>query len=135
MKKLGLALLATSLFLVTGCDFKGFTISPQGESQKTANEPVIQVFTSNPSSGGTWDQSFTFSVEATSPGQTLLKYNWSATKGTLTSTTGKLISWQPPKEAGTFSVQVSVIDTVTGGQAVAAANITISNEGSVTVVK
>lgn len=135
MKKLGIVLLATSMLIVAGCDFKGLTVTPQGEQKTTARDPVVNVFTSNPATSGSWDQGFTFQVEAYAPSGNVLKYNWTATGGTLSATSGKLISWQPPKKAGTYVVSVSVIDVEAGTQAVSSANITITEDGSVNVAK
>lgn len=119
-----------------GCTAQGFSFTPTGQATPApSKQPIVQSFTSNPSSGGDWTQVYTFNVQAHSPGNNVLSYQWTATGGTLSSTTGQLTSWTPPKKEGTYTVQVQVLDSVTGGSAAAAANITVNGSGSVTIAQ
>jgi hypothetical protein len=104
-------------------------------SANTGREPVIHAFDYSPKIIDA-NSAITFTVVASDPGQRPLQYNWSATKGLLSSTTGQAVSWRPVKADGTLdggiaSVTVIISDgtyTTTGSL-----NINVAN-GTATLV-
>jgi len=95
-----------------------------------ARNPVIQAFTANPSNFVEAGQPITFQVVAHDPGNQPLQYNWAATGGTLSTTTGQLVIWNPPTKAGTYTVQ-TMISNARGGATSGSQNLIVKADGSI----
>jgi hypothetical protein len=130
---------ATSLLLsglcglmLTGCTFTsaGGNINPAA-SQADANSPIIQALSANPIAI-TKSQVLTVTIKAYDPKQQALDYTWSATGGTLSSTTGQLVQWTPPTTAGAYTISVLVTNG-TGGSSAGSLNLTVDEAGNGTV--
>ena len=100
-------------------------------------QPIIQQFTSNPTQITQKDEIITFNVIAIDADNDILKYVWSATKGTLSSTEGLSVSWTPQKSDGTLETGTAVISVTIndgkGGTDTASLNIIIDASGSAKV--
>ncbi len=94
-----------------------------------ARNPVIQAFTANPGNFVPAGQPITFQVVAHDPADQPLQYNWSATGGTLSATTGQLIVWTPPEKAGTYTVS-TMISNARGGATSGHQNLIVQADGS-----
>jgi hypothetical protein len=69
-------------------------------------------------------QPVTFTVVAHDPNKRPLQFNWSSTGGTLSTNTGRVVSWDPPEGAGIYTVTV-VISNGNGGVAAGSLNLTV----------
>lgn len=114
---------ALSLLLIAGCTQGPLQIpglSPTGgapagggpldQSAPLQGAPIINAISTSPSNL-VKGQPVTFDVKATDPNGKPLEYRWGSSKGVLSATTGQLISWTPPDEAGVFAVQVVVVNS------------------------
>lgn len=145
-RRLGLALACALALLNSACVVSPLVVDDRGgpfgtrpgQTQNQGNNPVLQALTANPTATADKDAKITFTVVATSPTGAPLQYNWSATKGTLSSNTGQLITWSPTKSDGSLDTpgdaQISVIITnASGGSVVGTANVKILADGSTKV--
>lgn len=87
--------------------------------------PVITALMANPTSARP-GQSVALMVNAMSPGGKALRYQWSASGGVLSSTSGGITFWSAPERPGAYGVAVSVTDDA-GGQAAGAVTIVVAN--------
>lgn len=134
MKKGFAVILATSLAL-TGCLFvnNGVASNPGTTTTKPgAINPVIKSLTANPTSLSQPGQSISIQVDAYDPKGESLRYTWSATGGTLSTTTGTLVNWKSPNVPATYTVLV-LITNDSGGTAAGNLNIQVNSDGSSTV--
>ncbi|HTY13216.1 MAG TPA: hypothetical protein VMD02_03395 [Candidatus Omnitrophota bacterium] len=80
-----------------------------------ADQPVINVLTGIPLTiavaGSTNNTSSSLYCSASDPNGLDLNYSWSAASGTLTSTKGQSVTFEAPSTAGTYPVQVTVLNT------------------------
>lgn len=133
---LGIILLAAMLPLQAGCDIKtqitNSVGATGGDSGSKNQAPTITAFTANPTNTTAPGQTVTFSIDAVDPDNDILKYTWTATGGTLSSTAGRVVSWTPPASAGTYTVQVAISDQK-GGTAEGAQNIIVKGDGTAQV--
>lgn len=107
--------------------------SASSSSQVSGNHnPLILSFTANPLNVVEPGQNVTFTVDVIDDDHDNLKYTWSTTGGTLSSTTGRLVSFMPPERAGVYTVMVSISDGK-GGTAEGAQNIVVKSDGSSTL--
>lgn len=97
-----------------------------------ARNPVIQSFTANPGNFVEAGQPITFQVVAHDPGNQPLQYNWSSTGGTLSTTSGQLVIWNPPAKAGTYTVS-TMISNGRGGATSGSQNLIVKADGSINV--
>jgi hypothetical protein len=105
--------------------------SQVSEKTLTANRnPLILSFTANPLNTVGQGDSLTFNVDVIDEDNDTLKYTWSSTGGTLSSNTGRLVSWTPPTKSGVYTVLVSISDGK-GGTAEGAQNLIVKADGSV----
>ncbi len=100
--------------------------------------PNIDAFTANPMATSDKDAKITFTVVAGSPTGAPLQYNWSATKGVLSTNTGQVVYWSPTKADGSLETpgdaQITVIITnASGGSRVGTATVKILADGSTKV--
>lgn len=72
-------------------------------------------------------QPVAFTVVAKHPKNLALQFNWAATGGTLSSTTGRVVNWTPPSKAGTYTVTVVVSDAE-GGVVTGNLNMTLTQD-------
>jgi hypothetical protein len=77
--------------------------------QKENKQPVIASVTANPDSV-TPGQGTTLTVDASDPDGDELTYTWSATSGTLSSTTGSSVIWTAPTAIGSYTITVKAED-------------------------
>lgn len=103
------------------------TITERSENRN--RNPIILSFTANPTNLTTRGGSITFQVDAIDEDGDTLKYSWSATGGTLSTTSGRIVSWSPPDQTGTYTVMVSVSDG-RGGSAEGAQNLVVRDDGT-----
>lgn len=101
----------------------------RGGGSSAATNPVIHAFTANPSNFVPAGQPITFQVVAHDPADQPLQYNWSATGGTLSATTGQLIVWNPPEKPGTYTVS-AMISNARGGATSGHQNLIVQADGS-----
>lgn len=94
-----------------------------------ARNPVIHAFTANPSNFVPAGQPITFQVVAHDPADQPLQYNWAATGGTLSATTGQIIVWNPPEKPGTYTVS-TMISNARGGATSGHQNLIVQADGS-----
>lgn len=125
-------LLALTLPVLTACDIKTVIANGTGIGGDKNNGPVITAFTANPTNTSAAGQVITFGIDAIDKDNDVLSYTWTATGGTLSTTTGRLVSWTPPSTAGTYTVQVSLSDGK-GGTAEGAQNIIVKADGTAKV--
>lgn len=132
------ALLLAASLLLAGCTIATSTVVPSGkDSSSDANQsamknPVISGLTASPTSTSQPGQAISIQVSAYDPKGENLRYTWSATGGTLSSTTGTLITWKAPSAAGTYIVQVLVTND-SGGSATGTLNIQVNSNGNASV--
>ncbi len=102
MKKIFTSFLAISALTLSACDtLKDLTTASN-------NKPVINSFDSSPKELNNKDEKITFTVVASDRDKKdILEYKWSATKGTLSSNTGEIISWSPLKSNGSCDFENS----------------------------
>lgn len=86
--------------------------------------PVISSLTASPPSIRAGHR-LAVSAEAYSAAGRPLAYNWSSTGGVLSATTGRLVFWTAPDQAGNYAILVSITDGA-GGQAVGSVNVTVT---------
>lgn len=125
-------LLALALPVLTACDIKTVIANGTGIGGDKNHAPVITAFTANPTNTSAAGQVIIFGIDAVDQDNDVLSYSWSATGGTLSTTTGRLVSWTPPSSAGTYTVQVSLSDGK-GGTAEGAQNIIVKDDGTAKV--
>lgn len=101
-------------------------------TQASAVSPVITGLTASPTSISQPGQVISIQVAAYDPRGQNLRYTWTATGGTLSSTTGTLISWKSPTTAGSYTLSVLVANDA-GGTAVGSINIVVSSDGTGTI--
>ena len=97
-RTLGLALVAAAALLTTACvvtplatDYPGIPGRPGAGAAAQGTNPILHAFTASPMATANKDDKITFTVVANSPANLPLQYNWSATKGTLSSNTGQVV--------------------------------------------
>ena len=71
--------------------------------------PIVSTITANPTTVLTGGSSV-ISCEATSPYTSALTYTWIASGGSLSSTSGKIVTWTAPSVAGTYNITVVISD-------------------------
>jgi hypothetical protein len=127
-------LIALTLPALSACDIKTVIANGTGigGDQNKNHAPVITAFTANPTNTSAAGQVITFSIDAIDKDNDVLSYTWTATGGTLSTTTGRLVSWTPPTATGTYTVQVSLSDGK-GGTAEGAQNIIVKADGTAKV--
>ena len=146
-RRLGLALACALALMTSACvvspivtDGPGLIRGGNGGgSQAQGTNPVIQMLTANPMATSDKDAKITFTVVANSPTGAPLQYNWSATKGVLSSTTGQIVYWSPTKADGSLEnpgdAQISVIITTSnGGSVVGTAMVKVLAGGATQVI-
>lgn len=135
MRKFLPTLLIAGAVALAGCVITPVT-GTAGSGGRGNDVPVIQGFTYSPNGAISKNDAIVFNVVAADPELQPLSYTWSATRGTLSTNTGQVVSWRPLKADGSFDpglTQVTVLVS-DGVQAKAAtANIMIDAEGKATV--
>ena len=126
------SILSACLLFTAGCDIKTVIANGTGVGSDKNQVPVITAFTANPTNTSAAGQVITFGIDAIDKDNDVLSYSWTATGGTLSTTTGRLVSWTPPSAAGTYTVQVSLSDGK-GGTAEGAQNIIVKDDGTAKV--
>lgn len=102
-------------------------------SQPSGRVPIIQALDYSPKSGVEKDGAITFTVVANAPSGAPLQYNWSSTKGTLSTNSGQVVSWRPTKADGSFEPGLSTVTLiVSDGQytTTGSVNIMIGERGA-----
>jgi hypothetical protein len=139
MKKLLLlGLLALSL---AGCDPRQNVVintpSAGNQEAKVNRKPIVQQMNANPTNVSRKEDIISFKVVAVDEDGDILKYVWSATKGTLSSTQGEIITWMPQKSDGSLETGVAIISVLVsdnkGGTDTSSVNVTIDSSGSAKV--
>jgi len=139
MKKLILlSLLALSL---AGCDTRQNVVvntpNTGTPESKVNRKPIVQQMNANPTNVSRKDDIISFKVVAVDEDGDILKYVWSATKGTLSSTQGEIITWMPQKSDGSLETGVAIISVLVsdnkGGTDTSSVNVTIDSSGSAKV--
>jgi len=139
MKKLLLlSLLALSL---AGCDTRQNVVvntpSTGTQESKVNRKPIVQQMNANPTNVSRKEDIISFKVVAVDEDGDILKYVWSATKGTLSSTQGEIITWMPQKSDGSLETGVAIISVLVsdnkGGTDTSSVNVTIDSSGSAKV--
>ena len=139
MKKLLLlSLLALSL---AGCDPRQNVVintpSTGNQEAKVNRKPIVQQMNANPTNVSRKEDIISFKVVAVDEDGDILKYVWSATKGTLSSTQGEIITWMPQKSDGSLETGVAIISVLVsdnkGGTDTSSVNVTIDSSGSAKV--
>lgn len=130
-RTVGLVLAGLGGLLLAGCfvsvtDGTGNQLVP-GTTTPSANNPIINALTANPTNV-TKGQAITVSIRAQDPKQQPLDYAWSATGGTLSTTTGQLVQWIPPTEPGTYTINV-LVSNGTGGSTAGSLNLVVAADG------
>lgn len=141
MRKLLPSLVLSSLLAATtaGCILVdgGTLVDPTGlPTANNSRQPIIHSFDYSPKTGVSKNDAIVFTLVATDPSGQPLSYNWTSTKGTLSSNTGQTVSWSPTKADGSFEPGLSQITVVVSNGAhvtTATANIRISEQGEATV--
>ncbi|MFN4150759.1 MAG: hypothetical protein ACK4IX_07425 [Candidatus Sericytochromatia bacterium] len=122
----------SSILLVSSLSFACEAIKDtMGIADRT---PVIASFDFNPKSGITKDDVIIFTVVANDPEGKPLQYNWTSTKGTLSSNSGTTVNWRPAKQDNSFQSGLSNISVViSDGRMTNTANVNIfvSPEGNI----
>lgn len=146
-KKLTLAVTGLCLTgLLVGCDSKqqvGQSVVVNQPSAaptvKVNRKPIVNQINANPTNVSKKDDIISFKVVAIDEDNDILKYVWSATKGTLSATQGEIITWMPQKSDGTLETGVAVISVLVtdnkGGTDTSSVNVTIDSSGSAAVGK
>ncbi len=139
MKKLLLlGLLALSL---AGCDPRQNVVintpSTGNQEAKVNRKPIVQQMNANPTNVSRKEDIISFKVVAVDEDGDILKYVWAATKGTLSSTQGEIITWMPQKSDGSLETGVAIISVLVsdnkGGTDTSSVNVTIDSSGSAKV--
>lgn len=111
----------------------GIATSPGTTTTKPGTiNPVIKSLTANPTSLSQPGQSISIQVDAYDPKGENLRYTWSATGGTLSATTGTLVSWKAPNVPATYTVLVLVTND-SGGTSAGNLNIQVNSDGTSSV--
>ncbi len=136
-RRLSAALIVSMIALpaLAGCDIKTQITNATGiggSAAGTNRQPTIMSFTANPTNTTSPGQAITFSIDAVDPDNDILKYTWTATGGTLSTNTGRVVNWTPPSTAGTYIVQVSISDQK-GGTAEGSQNLVVKADGTAQV--
>ena len=76
----------------------------------SVGSPVIGSTTYTPRPVATGKE-ITFTCSATDPGGLALEYSWSAPDGGLISSKGESVAWKSPATAGTYRINVTVMNT------------------------
>lgn len=133
------AFLLSACLALAGCTISTSTLAPSSKdstgsstNQSGVKNPVISGLTASPTSTSQPGQAISIQVSAYDPKGENLRYTWSATGGTLSSTTGTLITWKAPSAAGTYIVQVLVTND-SGGSATGTLNIQVNTSGNASV--
>jgi hypothetical protein len=82
------------------------------QAQVPGRSPIIQAFDYSPKTGVGKDDAITFTVVATDPGGQPLQYNWTSTRGTLTTNSGQAVSWRPTKMDGSYDPGLAVVSLI-----------------------
>lgn len=131
-----LSVAAVSIALLIGCAQNVNTPEGGGGGGAPAGPnraPVIGALTANPTSiTVTEGRPITLQAVATDPEGETLAYNWTATGGTLNSTTGQLVYWVPPSTPGTYAVSLLVTDG-RGASTAGSVNIVVNEQGQAIV--
>lgn len=128
-----LTTLVLGSFALSGClivaegDLTGPSVPGATTPAPSANNPQIQALSANPTNV-TKGQPITVTIKAADPKQQPLEYTWSATGGTLSTTSGQLVQWTPPTTAGTYTINV-LVSNGTGGSTAGSLNLTVDAEG------
>lgn len=145
-RRLGLALACALALMSSACVVSPLVVADgpgaagvlgrPGAANQGLN-PVIQMLTANPMATSDKDAKITFTVVANAAGP--MQYNWSATKGVLSSTTGQIVYWSPTKADGSLEspgdAQISVIiTTANGGAVTGTAMVRVLADGTAKVV-
>ncbi|MNX87847.1 hypothetical protein D3C86_1197890 [compost metagenome] len=121
---------------LAGCDIKTIVSNSTGTAGSDGGNnnrpPTITAYTANPTNTTSPGQAITFSIDAVDPDNDILKYTWTATGGTLSTNTGRVVNWTPPVSAGTFIVQVALSDQK-GGTAEGSQNLVVKADGTAQV--
>ncbi|MGE5707507.1 MAG: Ig-like domain-containing protein [Bacteroidota bacterium] len=104
------------------------TPKPSTQSPDWNRNPLITSFTANPLNAVEPGQAITFAVDVLDEDHDTLKYTWTATGGTLSTNTGRMVSWVPPARAGIYTILVSISDGK-GGTAEGAQNVIVRSSG------
>jgi len=133
-------LMLTVIFpvLLAGCDTRqNVVVNTPSAVQATpqANrKPIVQQINANPTNITKKDDIISFKVVAVDEDNDILKYVWSATKGTLSATQGEIVTWMPQKSDGSLETGVAVISVLVsdnkGGTDTSSVNITIDSTGA-----
>jgi hypothetical protein len=128
--------LISALLILGGCTAQATLLGtlPTGVvgdqvRQPSGQNPVIQSFTASPSNSLKPGQNVTFQVVTFDPEGAPLQFNWAYTGGTISSTAGQVVVWMPPKEAGTYAIQV-IVTNGNGGVASASQNLIVTADGA-----
>lgn len=140
-RRLGLALACALALMTSACVVSPLVVSdgpgglggPGAKPAIPGINPVINALTANPTSTADRDAKITFMVNVSANGP--VQYNWSATTGTLSSTTGQLVTWTPGADAKPGTAQISVIvTTANGGSQTGTVTVQILADGGAKVV-
>lgn len=99
--------------------------------------PIIEAFDASPLKLAGKDDRLTLTVVATDTAGAALTYTWSATTGTLSSSSGTKVTWQPARENGTVSAgQGKITVTVSNGREAASSSVflLVAEDGATTVM-
>jgi hypothetical protein len=111
-----LALGALVTMTAAGCIVDARGVGPYGvrpnATAGAVGEPIIQAMSAQPTQTSSKDDVVTFTVVATDPAGQPLQYTWSATKGTLSATTGQTVSWRPIKMDGSVESGLATVSLV-----------------------
>jgi hypothetical protein len=113
-----------------GCVFIDGTTPPTPAATQPAQpgpNPIIQALSANPTNL-TKGQPITVTIKATDPRSQPLDYTWSTTGGTLSTTSGQLVQWQPPTAAGTYTINV-LVSNGSGGSTAGSLNLIVDASG------
>ena len=94
---------------------------------------MIESFTAEPSNLVPRGTPVSFQVITNDPTDPMLQLRWSATAGTLSTDTGNVVSWLPPKEPGVYVVSVIVTNRM-GGFVTGIQNLTVQPDGATRLV-
>lgn len=112
-------------------------VNQPSASPKVNRKPIIQQMNANPTNVSKKDDIISFKVVAIDEDSDVLKYVWSATKGTLSATQGEIITWMPQKSDGSLETGVAIISVLVsdnkGGTDTSSVNVTIDSSGSAKV--
>jgi len=85
-----------------------------GCSNKVNHDPVIESLSATPDAPVQPGSAVTLTVAASDPDGDQLSYEWSATAGTLSASTGTSVTWTAPNDAAFATVTVTVRDDAEG---------------------